>query len=57
MKCSEYELDCLDDVSIEAEHPNNIRLYKNITRPEVSEGGSLIINLIQGVTSEETDRH
>ena len=27
------------------------------TRPEVSEGGPVITNLIQGVTREEADRH
>ena len=27
------------------------------TRPAVSEGGTQITNLIQGVPSEETDRH
>ena len=29
----------------------------DITRPEVSEGGPAITNLIQGVAREEADRH
>ena len=32
-------------------------VYYEITRPEVSEGGPAITNLIQGVAREEADRH
>ena len=37
---------------------NSLKIYNLYqTRPEVSEGGLAISNLIQGVAREEADRH
>ena len=39
------------------EDPGKGDIVSYITRPEVSEGGPAITNLIQGVAREEADRH
>ena len=50
----------MTDILLTLECTNIVTTFKlsyQSTRPEVSEGGPAITNLIQGVAREEADRH
>ena len=57
IECQSFIMHFITKVNLLKQHDMSFLSLVKVTRPKLSEGGPHITNLIQGVPSEETNRH